>query len=72
VSRIFGLVRAEVTGIWRKQHNKEFHNLYSSPDIITMMKSRSMRWTEHIAHMGEMRNTYRTLVGKPEGRRWVR
>jgi hypothetical protein len=47
-------------------HNGELHNLYSSPDIIRQMKSMRMRWAEHVARMGEGRNVYRVLVGKPE------
>jgi hypothetical protein len=57
-----------VTGYWRKLHNEELHNLYSSPNIIRMIKSRRMRWAEHVARMGETRNAYRILVGKPEGK----
>jgi hypothetical protein len=56
----------EVTGEWRKLHNKELHDLYSSPSIIRIIKSRRMRWAGHIARMGEKRNAYRLLVGKPE------
>jgi hypothetical protein len=67
--RIFGLRRDEVKGDWRKLHNEELHNLYSSPNIIRMIKSRKMRWTGHVARMGETRNAYRILVGKPEGKR---
>jgi hypothetical protein len=67
--RIFGLKRDEVTGEWRKLHSGELHNLYSSPDIIRQMKSRRMRWVGHVAHMGEGRNVYRVLVGKPKGKR---
>jgi hypothetical protein len=67
--RIFGPRRDEVTGEWRKLHNEELHNFYSSPNIIRMIKSRRMRWAEHIGQMGEMRNAYRRLVGKPEGKR---
>jgi hypothetical protein len=67
--RIFGPKRDEVTGEWRKLHNGELHNLYSSPDIIRQIKSRRMRWTGHVARMGEGRNVYRVLVGKPEGKR---
>jgi hypothetical protein len=66
---IFGPKRDEVTGEWRKLHNKELHNLYSSPSIIRIIKSRRMRWAGHVARMGEKRNAYRLLVGKPEGRR---
>jgi hypothetical protein len=72
--RIFGPKRDEVTGGWRKLHNEELHNLYSSPSIIRIMKSRRMRWAGHVARMGEKRNACRILVGKPEGRpkrRWV-
>jgi hypothetical protein len=67
--RIFGLKRDEVTRDWRKLHNEELHNLYFSPNIISMIKSRRMRWAGHVARMGEKRNAYRILVGKPEGRR---
>jgi hypothetical protein len=66
--RIFGPKRDEVTGEWRKLHNEELHKLYSSPNIIRMVKSRRMRWAEHVAGMGEKRNAYRILVGKPEER----
>jgi hypothetical protein len=66
---IFGPKRDEVTGEWIKLHNGEVHNLYSSPDIITQIKSRSMRWAGHVARMGEGRDVYRVLVGKPEGKR---
>jgi hypothetical protein len=58
-----------VTGGWRKLHNEELHNLYSSPSIIRIIKSRRMRWAGYGARMGEKRNVYRLLVGKPEGRR---
>jgi hypothetical protein len=67
--RIFGPKRDEVTGGWRKLHNEELHNLYSSPSIIRVNKSRRMRWAGHAARMGERRNAYRILVGKPEGKR---
>jgi hypothetical protein len=67
--RIFGPKRDEVTGEWRKFHNEELHNLYSSPNIIRMIKSRRMRWAGHVARVGEKRNAYRILVGKPEERR---
>jgi hypothetical protein len=63
--RIFGPKRDEVTGEWRKLRNKE-HDLYSSPSIIRIMKSRRMRWSWHVARMGEKRDVYRLLVGKPE------
>jgi hypothetical protein len=67
--RIFGLKRDEVTGEWRKFHNEELHNLYSSPGIIRQVKSRRMRWAGHVAHMGEERKMYKVLAGKPEGKR---
>jgi hypothetical protein len=66
---IFGPRRDEVTGEWRKLHNEELHNLYSSPDIIRQVKSRRMRWAGHVARMGEERKVYKVLVGKPEGKR---
>jgi hypothetical protein len=67
--RIFGPKRDAVTGDWRKLHNEELHNLYSSPKIIRMIKSRRTTWAGHVARMGETRNAYRILVGKPEGKR---
>jgi hypothetical protein len=67
--RIFGPKRDEVTGEWRKLHNEELRDLYSSPSIIRIIKSRRVRWAGHVARMGEMRYTYRLLVGKPEGKR---
>jgi hypothetical protein len=67
--RIFGLKRGEVTGEWRKLHNEELHDLYSSSSTITMMKSRRMWWAGHVARMGERRKAYRLLVGQPEGKR---
>jgi hypothetical protein len=66
--RLFGPKRDEVTAEWRKMHNGEIHNLYSSPDIIRWIRSRRMRWAGHVARMGEGRNVYRVLVGKPEGK----
>jgi hypothetical protein len=67
--RIFGPKRDEVTAEWRKLHNEELRNLYSSPSIIRIIKSRRMRWAGHVAQIGEKRNAYRLLVGKPEGKR---
>jgi hypothetical protein len=67
--RIFRLKKDEVTGEWRKLHNEELGDLYSSPSLIRIMKSRRMRWADHVARMGEKRNAYRLLVGKPEGKR---
>jgi hypothetical protein len=66
--RIFGPKRDEVTGGWRKLHSKELHDLYSLPSIIRMIKSRRMRWAGHVAQMGDKRNAYRLLAGKPEGK----
>jgi hypothetical protein len=66
---IFGPKRDEVTGDWRKLHNEDLHNLYSSPSIIKMIKSRRMRWAGRVARMGDKRNAYRILVRKPEGKR---
>jgi hypothetical protein len=61
-----------VTGELRKLHNEELHDLYSSPSIIRIIKSRRMRWAGHVARMGEKRNAYILLVGKPEGKRPLR
>jgi hypothetical protein len=58
-----------VTGDWRKLHNEELHNMYSLPNIIRMIKSKRMRWAGHVARIGDTRNAYRILVGKPEGKR---
>jgi hypothetical protein len=57
-----------VTGDWRKLHNEELRNLYSSPNIIRMIKSLRRRWVGHVARMRETRNAYRILMGKPEGK----
>jgi hypothetical protein len=59
--RIFGSGREEVAGGWRRLDNEELHNLYSSTNIIMMIKSRKMRWMGHVARMGEMRNSYNIL-----------
>jgi hypothetical protein len=67
--RIFGLKRDEATGEWRKLHNEELNDVYSSPNIIRVIKSRRMRWVGNVARMGEKRGAYRILVGRPEGRR---
>jgi hypothetical protein len=64
-----GPKRDEVTGEWRKLHNEELRDLYSSPSIIRIIKSRGMIWAGHVARMEEKRNAYRLLVGKPEGKR---
>ena len=67
--RIFGTKRDEVTREWRKLHNEELNDLYWSPNIVRVIKSRRMRWAVHVARMGERRGVYRVLVGKPEGKR---
>jgi hypothetical protein len=67
--RTFGPKRDEVTGKWRKLHNEELHDIYSSPNIVRVIKSRRMRWAGHVARMGEERGVYKVLVGKPEGNR---
>ena len=67
--RIFGPRRDKVTGGWRRLHNEELNDLYSSPNSVRVIKSRRMRWAGHVARMGEERGLYRVLVGKPEGRR---
>ena len=67
--RIFGPERDKVTGEWRKLHNEELSDLYSSPNIVWVIKSRRMRWVGHVACMGERTGLYRVLLGKPEGKR---
>jgi hypothetical protein len=67
--RIFGLQRDEATGEWRKLHNEELNDLYSSPNIVRVIKSSRMKWAGHVDRMGEGRGAYRVLVGKPEGKR---
>ena len=69
--RIFGARRDDVTGEWRRLHKEELNDLYSSPNIVLVIKSRRMSWAGHVARMGEERGVYRVLVGKPEGRRPV-
>jgi len=77
--RIFGPRRDEVMGEWRRLHNEELNDFYSSPKIVRVIKSRKMRWAGHVARMGEEKGVYRVLVGKPEGKtpmgrprlRWV-
>jgi hypothetical protein len=66
--RIFGPKREE-DGSWRKLHNDELHSLYSSPNIVSVIKSRRMRWAGHVARMGEGRGVYRVLVGRLEVKR---
>ena len=67
--RIFGPKRNEVTGEWRKLHNEELHDLYCSPNIIWVIKTRIVRWVGHVARMGERRGAYRISVVRPEGSR---
>ena len=67
--RIFGPKRDESTGEWKKLHNEELNDLYCSPNIVRVIKSRRMRRVGHVARMGEQRGAYRILVGKPEGKR---
>jgi hypothetical protein len=69
--RIFGPKREE-DGSWRKLHNDELHNKYSSPNIVRVIKSRRMRWAGHVARMGRGRGVYRVSVGRPEGKRPLR
>ena len=67
--RIFGPRRDEITGEWRRLHNEELNDLYCSPNIVRVIKSRRMRWAGHVARMGEERGVYKVLVRKPEGKR---
>jgi len=67
--RIFGARRNEVTGEWRKLHNEELNDLYSSPTIVRVIKSRRMRWAGYVERMGDRRGVFRVLVRKPEGKR---
>jgi len=69
VLRIFGPRRDELTGEWRRLYNEELNDLYSSPNIVRVIKSRRMIWAGHVARMGEERGVYRVLVGKPEGKK---
>jgi hypothetical protein len=67
--KIFAPERDEVTGEWRRLHTEEFYDLYSSPNVIRLIKSRKMRWAGHVARTGERRNAYSVLVERPEGNR---
>ena len=67
--RIFGPKRDEVMGKWRRLHKEELNDLYSSRNIVRVIKSRRMKWAGHVACMGEERGVYRVLVGKLEGKR---
>jgi hypothetical protein len=64
---IFGSKSYKVTGRWRKLHNEELRDLYSSPSIVGIIKLRRMRWVWHVVRMGEKMSAYRLLVGNPEG-----
>jgi hypothetical protein len=70
--RIFGPKRDEVIGGWTKLHNEEPHNLYSSPSIIRIIRTKKMRWAVHVVRMWQKRNACRILVGEPEGKRPLR
>jgi len=67
--QLFGPRRGEVTGEWRRLHNEELNNVYSSPNIVWVIKSRRMRLVGHVTRMGEERGAYRVLVRKTEGKR---
>jgi hypothetical protein len=69
LNTILLLLKIKVFGPWRKLHNEELNDLYFSPNIARVIKSRRMRWAVYVAHMGEGRGMYRVLVGKPEGKR---
>jgi hypothetical protein len=69
VLRTFRPKRDKATGEWRRLHNEELNDRYSSPNTIRVIKSKRMRWAGHVARMGEKRGAYRILVGRPEGRR---
>ena len=67
--RIFGPRKDEITGEWRRLHSAELNDLYSSPNIVWVIKLKRVRWAGHVAHMGEERGVYRVLLGKPDGKR---
>ena len=67
--RIFGPKRERVTGDWKKLHNEELNDLYSSHNIVRVIKSRRMRWAGRVARMEEGRGVHKVLLGKPEGKR---
>jgi len=69
VLRIFGPKRDEIRGEWRKLHNEELNDLYPSPSIVRVIKSRRMRWAGLVALVRERKGVYRTFMGKPEGKR---
>jgi hypothetical protein len=67
--RTFGSKREKVAGGWRRLHEEELHSLYTLLNIIMVIKQRRMKWVGHVAHMVEMNNACKILVGKPEGKR---
>ena len=69
VRKVFGPKWDEVIAEWKRLHSEDLNDLYCSPNIIRVIQSRSMRWVEHLARMGERRGVYRVLVGRPEGKR---
>jgi hypothetical protein len=71
LKRIFGPKRKkwQEAGCWRRLHNEKFHKMYATSNIISVIRSKRMNWVGHVAHMGEIRNAYKSLVGRPEGKR---
>jgi hypothetical protein len=67
--RVFGPKKDKATGVWRKLHKNQLHDLYSSTTIVLVIKSRRMRWAGYVARMGEERGVHRLLLAKPEGKR---
>jgi hypothetical protein len=72
LKRIYEPKKEKVAGGWRGLHNEKLHKLYATQNIVMMINSRRMGWAGHVAHMGKMRNAYKRLVGKPEGKRSLR
>jgi hypothetical protein len=69
LGRMFGATRKDVAGSWRRQLDEEVYNLHVSPDVVSVMKPRRMRWARHVELMGEKGNVCKIFVGKPEGKR---